>query len=214
VLVCVVKGLPWRRPGNSQPSCGGCRRIQEACWCRRGADTCPPTGSPKRALTCFVTRAREGRGAIETDPQTDPHRPPGRRCGCWPTSPIPFLRSPVGGERWSGRQRRASAARYGVFDNDCQIPQHGPPALNVFSPNSRARGADPARSVSRATRTSRLGDAAAAGRCRRFLFRRFRFGADDGARAFGANDHAAAGAGDFANFLALVRRACVIRNSI
>ena len=26
----VVKGLPWRRPGNSQPSCGGCGRIQQA----------------------------------------------------------------------------------------------------------------------------------------------------------------------------------------
>src|SRR5580704_3115083 len=36
----VVKGLPWRRPGNSQPSCGGCGRIQQACRVRRGADTC------------------------------------------------------------------------------------------------------------------------------------------------------------------------------
>jgi hypothetical protein len=34
-------------------------------------------------------------------------------------------------------------------------------------------------------------------RCRRFLFRRFRFGANDGARAFGAIDHAAAGRDSF-----------------
>jgi hypothetical protein len=30
----VVKGLPWRRPRNSQPSCGGCGRIQQACRVR------------------------------------------------------------------------------------------------------------------------------------------------------------------------------------
>jgi len=37
-----------------------------------------------------------------------------------------------------------------------------------------------------------LGGAAAADRCRQFLFRRFRFGANDGARAFGASYHEAA----------------------
>src|SRR5271155_4707990 len=31
-----------------------------------------------------------GAGREATDLQTDRHRPPGRRCGCWPTSPIPF----------------------------------------------------------------------------------------------------------------------------
>jgi hypothetical protein len=47
-----------------------------------------------RALTIVIayTRARAGRGAdsSELGQQTDPLEPPGRRCGCWPTSPILF----------------------------------------------------------------------------------------------------------------------------
>jgi hypothetical protein len=39
------------------------------------------------AFTTSVTHTR-ARGALRE--QTDPHQPPGRRCGCWPTSPFLF----------------------------------------------------------------------------------------------------------------------------
>ena len=52
------------------------------------------------------THAREARADTmsELGQQTDPLEPPGRCCGCWPTSPISFSRIAVRGERWSGRR--------------------------------------------------------------------------------------------------------------
>jgi hypothetical protein len=45
------------------------------------------------AFTMFVAYTR-ARGALrdmsELGQQTDPLEPPGRRCGCWPMSPISF----------------------------------------------------------------------------------------------------------------------------
>src|SRR5271155_4726259 len=45
-------------------------------------------------------RRRIGRGCAE---QPDRLEPPGRRCGCWATSPIPFLWYFGSGGRWNGR---------------------------------------------------------------------------------------------------------------
>jgi hypothetical protein len=61
----------------------------------------------KLALINFVTltRAREwcADTMSELGQQTDPLEPAGRRCGCWPTSPIPFY------EVWLGANDGAGA---------------------------------------------------------------------------------------------------------
>jgi hypothetical protein len=65
----------------------------------------------KLALINFVTltRAREwcADTMSELGQQTDPLEPAGRRCGCWPTSPIPFY------EVWLGANDGAGTGEVG-----------------------------------------------------------------------------------------------------
>ncbi len=134
---------------------------------------------------CPYARARGGHA--ELGQQTDPRKvvePPGRRCGCWVTSPFLFRESffaDSGSGRTMGARTRAAA--------------------------------DPATLVSRATRNQTDPPAPPAGRRRHFQWvppinrsqrdhpkterARFRLGANAGARAFAANadDDVAAAAG-------------------
>ena len=84
-----------------------------------------------------LTRAREARAdSASCEPscaeQTDRLEPAGRRCGCWPTSPFLFsgivvrrVRGDDGARAIDGDRRStaagASAASYGVIDNDRKI---------------------------------------------------------------------------------------------
>jgi len=91
-----------------------------------------------------LTRARGERRHAELGQQTDPRNlvePPGRRCGCWPTSPFLFLffaesvRGAIGGtmmmmmrppsrRRRTMELRRWTAISYGVIDNRSENLQH------------------------------------------------------------------------------------------
>ena len=100
------------------------------------------------AFTTFAApsaRARRRRFQRALTP-TDLHGPAGRRCGCWPTSPVLFsgivvgrfrfgatlelgrsgaemtMLRPLRRRRWC--RRRSSAASYRVIDNRSQNPQH------------------------------------------------------------------------------------------
>ena len=112
---------------------------------------------------CGHARARgAGRFQRALTP-TDRHRPAGRRCGCWPTSTVPFsgiccsqirrrtLALGIGadadvGFAWSGRRwcrRRSSAASYRVIDNRSENLQHCQLTFSVYHdrcPLARARG--------------------------------------------------------------------------
>jgi 8-oxo-dGTP pyrophosphatase MutT (NUDIX family) len=100
-----------------------------------------------------------------------------------------------------GRRRGAT---YGVIDNDRQkfrSTDMGYSRSSSLSIDSRVRGPrrhERGRSAARPARAawSALRLLTDVDRCRRFRFRRFRFGANDGARAFGAIDHAAAAGRD------------------
>ena len=137
---------------------------------------------PRRPLTSFVavTRARGARRE-----QTDPLEPPGRRCACWPPSPISFLRIPVGGERWSsgvgserscGRRRRRGASN-GVDVHNTPIAKSAalgsPPCfLSDISGWSLSLGGGRRADMQQSDPLARP-----AGRRRRFLFRECRIGA-------------------------------------
>ena len=89
-------------------------------------------------ILAVVTRARGARRFQRALTQTDLLEPPGRRCGCWSTSPFLFsgLLLAGSGRRWSSGdraiagapaalgRRRSSAGSYGVIDNDRKILQH------------------------------------------------------------------------------------------
>jgi hypothetical protein len=48
-------------------------------------------------------RARRARRDLERPAESDPLAPPGRRCSCWPTSPIPFYELRIGATMARGR---------------------------------------------------------------------------------------------------------------
>jgi len=72
---------PQGRDGQGRPAC-----VASA------AHIGVPVARGTSALTRVVasTRARGARRHRALHQQTDPLEPPGPRCGCWPTSPIPF----------------------------------------------------------------------------------------------------------------------------
>jgi hypothetical protein len=78
------------------------RQLSEALGSRGRAQSESPKRRRKRTASSFRVASnalavrRSHRCPAE---QTDPLEPPGRRCGCWPTSPIPFSRIAVRGER-------------------------------------------------------------------------------------------------------------------
>ena len=94
-------------------------------WRRGSATGCSPKHGAERsavkgaafALMARISRVRARGGAERRAPPVD--RPAG---AAWPPSPVPefglgLVRPPRCRDRWCGRRRRASAARYGVdFD--------------------------------------------------------------------------------------------------